>query len=82
MQKTEPKWKYTKTLEGLYSAQGHLRRPAESFESPRPDSMQKAVSDHAAKAPGNESDDLAKLAALAGQWIDLLRRSRFLETKS
>ncbi|MFW6081728.1 MAG: hypothetical protein ACOC7W_07425 [Desulfosalsimonas sp.] len=82
MQQTESKWKHTKTLEGLYSAQGHPQPAAETFGSPGAGSCRKAASGHADKTPGNQSGDLAKLAALAGQWIDLLRRSRYLETKS
>ncbi|MFO7932007.1 MAG: hypothetical protein R6U97_11420 [Desulfosalsimonas sp.] len=77
---SDSKLKYTHTLACLYSAQGYPQQAEKILADLKAGYPNNSVS--LPQNEGGQSKEPADLFALAGQWIDLLRRRRFLETKS
>ncbi|MCF8023865.1 MAG: hypothetical protein K9J79_00590 [Desulfobacteraceae bacterium] len=76
-------WRFTYTLARLYETQGYLQQASEIYAGLQPDDKQKAsVSEQFFVSPAKEqTEEFAKLATLMAQWIELLKRSRFVEAK-
>ncbi len=87
MKMNESRRPCTYTLARLYEAQGHAGRAVEIYKKLQAEANKNTGDEKQFPGPGYESENarsegLAGLALIMGQWIDLLRRRRFFESKS
>ncbi|MFP4194411.1 MAG: hypothetical protein ACLFRO_05655 [Desulfobacterales bacterium] len=78
---------YTHTLARLYETQGHKHKADEIYNKlhtgvDKNASDEKQFRSSSRESQNGRSGGPSELALLMGRWLDLLRRLRYLETKS